>query len=190
MALVSFTSIQNGTSPEASQVNNPLTTIYNEFNGNITAANLASSAVTTPKLADASVTTNKLALGLQSSEVTANESTTSTSYVALTTAQAVTVTVPASGIVLLNFSCYARNTTGGAVMYAGCEISGANTVSLGGFQSTSNEGALLSASFTSLTFSRLITGLTPGSTTFTMKFGVSAGTGSFSGRRLSVIPLG
>ena len=60
MALVSFTSIQNGTSPEASQVNNPLTTIYNEFNGNITAANLASNAVTTPKLADASVTADKL----------------------------------------------------------------------------------------------------------------------------------
>ena len=63
MALISFTSIQNGTSPEASQVNNPLTTIYNEFNGNITAANLASNAVTTPKLADASVTNAKVDFG-------------------------------------------------------------------------------------------------------------------------------
>lgn len=60
MSLISFTSIQNGTSPEASQVNNPLTTIYNEFNGNITAANLASNAVTTPKLAPNAATQDKI----------------------------------------------------------------------------------------------------------------------------------
>jgi hypothetical protein len=60
MSLISFTSIQDGTTAVASQVNNPLTTIYNEFNGNISAANLATGAVTTAKIADANVTSAKL----------------------------------------------------------------------------------------------------------------------------------
>lgn len=42
-------------------MNANLDTIYNEFNGNISAANLASNAVTTAKIADSNVTTAKLA---------------------------------------------------------------------------------------------------------------------------------
>jgi hypothetical protein len=60
MALINFTAIQDGTAPQASQVNNPLNTIYNEFNGNISAPNLANNAVTTPKIADGAVTNEKL----------------------------------------------------------------------------------------------------------------------------------
>jgi hypothetical protein len=63
MSLISFSPIIDGTSPQASQVNNPLNTIYNEFNGNITAANLAADSVTTPKIADGAVTAPKVDSG-------------------------------------------------------------------------------------------------------------------------------
>lgn len=62
MGLISFTQINDGTTSQASQVNNPLNTIYDEFNGNISAANLANNAVTAPKLADGSVTPAKTAI--------------------------------------------------------------------------------------------------------------------------------
>lgn len=44
-----------------SGVNDDFDTIYNEFNGNIAAANLATNAITTAKIADLAVTTAKLA---------------------------------------------------------------------------------------------------------------------------------
>lgn len=47
----------------ASEANADLNTIYNEFNGSIAAANLASNAVTTAKILDANVTLAKLAVG-------------------------------------------------------------------------------------------------------------------------------
>lgn len=51
------------TTISSSQVNSNFSTIYNEFNGNIAAANLATGAVTTAKIADSNVTTVKLADG-------------------------------------------------------------------------------------------------------------------------------
>lgn len=45
----------------SSQVNANFSTIYNEFNGSIAAANLASDSVVTAKIADSNVTTAKLA---------------------------------------------------------------------------------------------------------------------------------
>lgn len=49
------------TTISSSQVNANFDTIYNEFNGNIAAANLASNAVTTAKISDSNVTTAKIA---------------------------------------------------------------------------------------------------------------------------------
>lgn len=60
MGLISFSAIQDGTTATASQVNTPLTTIFNEFNGNITGVNFADSAITTTKIADSSITPAKL----------------------------------------------------------------------------------------------------------------------------------
>lgn len=48
------------TTASASQVNDNFDTIYNEFNGNISAANLATGAVTTTKIADNAVTGDKI----------------------------------------------------------------------------------------------------------------------------------
>lgn len=49
------------TTISSSQVDSNFDTIYNEFNGNIVAANLASNAVTTAKISDSNVTTAKIA---------------------------------------------------------------------------------------------------------------------------------
>ena len=60
MALINITPIQDGTTAQASQVNTPLQTIVDEFNGNISSVNLANGAVTTNKLGDGEVTPAKL----------------------------------------------------------------------------------------------------------------------------------
>ena len=61
---MSTVAIPNTFSPNttisSSQVNANFTTIYNEFNGSISAANLATDAVTTAKIADSNVTTAKI----------------------------------------------------------------------------------------------------------------------------------
>jgi len=49
------------TTISSSQVDSNFDTIYNEFNGNIAAANLANDSVTTTKIADSNVTTAKIA---------------------------------------------------------------------------------------------------------------------------------
>lgn len=49
------------TTASSSQVNADFDTIYNDYNGNISATNLAASAVTTAKIADSNVTTAKIA---------------------------------------------------------------------------------------------------------------------------------
>lgn len=49
------------TSISSSQVNSNFDTIYNEFNGSIAAANLATDSVTTAKIANSNVTTAKIA---------------------------------------------------------------------------------------------------------------------------------
>lgn len=48
------------TTASSSQVNADFDTIYNDYNGNISAANLATGAVSTAKIADGAVTTDKL----------------------------------------------------------------------------------------------------------------------------------
>lgn len=55
------TTFSPNTTISSSQINNNFTTIYNEFNGSIAAANLATNAVTTAKISDANVTTAKIA---------------------------------------------------------------------------------------------------------------------------------
>jgi hypothetical protein len=60
MGLISYSQIQDGTTATASQVNTPLTTIYNEFNGNISGVNFADGAITNTKIANGAVTPAKL----------------------------------------------------------------------------------------------------------------------------------
>jgi len=67
MALVNFTPIQDGTTGVAAQVNNPLNTIYNEFNGNINDANIKTAAnINGNKILDSSLAGTKMDANFQS----------------------------------------------------------------------------------------------------------------------------
>lgn len=64
MAIISVpNTFSANTTISSSEVNANFSTIYNEFNGSITAANLATDAVTTGKIADEAVTTAKIGPG-------------------------------------------------------------------------------------------------------------------------------
>lgn len=59
MSLISFTPVTDGSTASASGVNTPLSTIYNDYNGGITDANIASAAaIATSKLALSSASTS------------------------------------------------------------------------------------------------------------------------------------
>jgi hypothetical protein len=116
----------------------------------------------------------------------ANETTTTTTYVDLaTTTDTVTTTVGASGMVTVHLiSAMANSTTG--FSFTGFAISGANTLAASDPYSIESNG---SSNYTQFGATFLMTGLTPGSTTFKMKYRTSAGTSNFVYRRIAVIPL-
>lgn len=123
----------------------------------------------------------------QAATVATSQTTTSTSYTDLSTAgPAVTAVIGASGIAMVIFSATMANNTGSSVSSVSFVASGANTISAG----TYGLGNTFAANF-SFTSSRAVTltGLTAGSTTFTLKYEVNGGTGTFASREISVIPL-
>ena len=61
MTLITQTLISDGTTIDASDVNTPISTIYNDYNGNITNANIsATAAIAGTKIADASIAISKM----------------------------------------------------------------------------------------------------------------------------------
>lgn len=80
MSNISFTAITDGSAIDASDVNGPLNTIYDDYNGSIDSNNLADNAVTTAKITDANVTMPKIsnpykARAYASGDQTVNDST-------------------------------------------------------------------------------------------------------------------
>ena len=105
--------------------------------------------------------------------------------------ESITVTVPASGQVLLTLT--ARITPSGANVagYMSCDISGANSsfatdsravIRDNGATSTTTGFVQGSATF-------MLTGLNPGNTTFTIAYRVSSGSAAFAERSIIGIPL-
>ena len=146
--------------------------------------NIDSLAITTANLAAASVTPDKLSLGGQNNFVFTDQSTSSTSFTDLATVQSLTVTVGANGLLLVMWSAGLYNVAG--QKYCGVALSGANTVAAGDNESIRNDAATFSGTQSR---ARLFTGLTPGSTTVTLKFRTASGTANFFTRNLTVIPL-
>lgn len=60
MGTISISLPADGTAADVSDYNSPITTIVNEMNGNLNAANLAANSVTTAKIANSSVTASKI----------------------------------------------------------------------------------------------------------------------------------
>lgn len=113
-----------------------------------------------------------------------DQTTTSASYVDLTTVVSCAVTVGASGVLFATWSGGAYNTASAAKMSVA--LSGANTVAANDDWSTDTRN---SAYLYGQAASKVWTGLTPGSTTVTMKFKTAGGTANFFNKSLSVIAL-
>lgn len=142
-------------------------------------------SVVTSNITNGAVTVDKLAAGAGGQFIFTDQSTTSTSFTDLATVgPAATVTIGANGLALVIWA--AGIYTAAAQKYAGVAVSGANTVAASDNEALRND----SASFVGIQErSQLFTGLTPGSTTFTMKYRTASGTANFFSRRIIVIPL-
>lgn len=121
--------------------------------------------------------------------VNTQQGTSSTSYADLATVgPAVTIDVPASGAVRLSFSAEVENNTATQRTYIGFAISGATTTAAADAtgavmrQDTSGDPITIGRSL-------ILEGLTPGSTTFTMKYRVGGGTGDYLNRQINVETL-
>lgn len=186
MSLISVSQAQDGvTGVNAASINTPINTIVNDYNGNITDANIA---------ANAAINQSKIGLallGAQGVSVTAGESTTSTAYTDLaTTSDTVTVTIGSTGMALVSIYALLQNSQGSSISYVSFAVSGANTIAASDLlnleYTTPPSGANFFGAY-GATF--LMTALTGGSSTFKMKYRVNANEGTFGQRRIAVIPL-
>lgn len=123
----------------------------------------------------------------QAAHIATAESTTSTSYVDLSTVGP-SVTVSCGSTVLISIYSSLQCVTASALPHMSYAISGSTTVSATDATAVSFQNATAGQSARiGMTFLR--TGMTPGSNTFTAKYKTSSGTGSFADRRITVVPL-
>lgn len=199
MGTISVSLPSDGSTADVSDYNSPINTIVDEINGNLDNANidaaaaiagskLASGGVGTTQLADGAVTPAKLDLDPGSNTVATSETTTSTSYTDLATVQATTVTVGANGLALVAISSTMSNSNTEVSVWASFAMSGANTLAAADANGITHRQTT-ATSQTRVGMTKLFTGLTPGSTTFTMKFKTIANTGTWLDRNITVIPL-
>ena len=120
--------------------------------------------------------------------VLTSQTTTSTSFTNLATIGP-TITVETGPMALLFSHCQLSN-SGVGQSYAGVEVSGASSIApaLNRSINIDNAAGVVIGAGTSVIYEGGIV-LTPGSNTFTMKYRVSSGTGTFADRRLFVVPL-
>lgn len=122
-----------------------------------------------------------------SASVVTSETTTSTSFVNLTTTgPAATVTTGAQALVM--WSCLLSNNTTNNLAIASVAVSGATTVAASDSWSAGLNG-VTAANTNGLAGWHYFTGLVAGSNTFTVQYRVNGGTGTFSARLISVLPL-
>lgn len=135
--------------------------------------------------------TNAIAARVPSgASVNTSELSASTSYADIpagTVGPAVTVTTGA--MALVGVAAKMQNNTNSVNSKSSYAVSGATTVAAS--DNTAVDMQFAAAATTTLAASRvtLHTGLTPGSNTFTMKYRVTAGTGTFDLRHIFVIPF-
>lgn len=150
----------------------------------ITAAKLSGANLT-----NSTVGPSQLNTGAQGVLVATVETSASQTYLDLTTVtDTVTVTIGVNGLALVALQCQLQNNTAASQTWVSFAISGATAVA------ATDMYALMAIAYTTnavnqLGGSFLVTGLASGSTTFKMKYRVSANTGTFSNRRIAVVPL-
>lgn len=124
---------------------------------------------------------------ISTSRVNTSQTTASTSYTDLATAgPAVTVTTGTRAMVWTN--CQLQNSVDSAGTHASVTVSGASSIGASDAAAISLDG-VLAANPWRLGTCYMFDTLTAGSNTFTMKYRVSAGTGTFHRRHIIVMPL-
>lgn len=126
---------------------------------------------------------------LVTARINTTEATSSTSYVDLTTLGP-EVTVETGGAAIVFFQTAGRNSTGNVNGMAICSVavSGATSQSAANEWSIEISGVNANRPLHCSAF-KLFDDLTPGENTFTLKYRVATGTGSFSHRYIGVMPL-
>lgn len=117
-----------------------------------------------------------------------SETTTATSFANLATVGP-SVTVDTGPYALVLTHCQVENSGAGSA-YAGVEVTGASSIAPAlnrAINVFNSAGTRVGAGTAVLYAGGLL--LTPGSNTFTMKYRVSSGTGTFADRRIVVMPL-
>ncbi len=149
------------------------------------------STVDTAAMKNTTVTPDKLALGAVTALVSTSQTTTSGAYTDLATAgPAVTATIGANGMALVVVSGWTSDTIATAMNYMGFAVSGATTLAaLDTYAANIRVVDNVGGAVNQITASSLVTGLTPGSNTFTAKYRTNAGTATFADRQITVIPL-
>ena len=111
---------------------------------------------------------------------------TSTSYTGLTTVDSVTLTTGTSVLVL-----FSVNTNGSGVLDTSVAVAVSGATTIAAADGVSNAKAITAATANAKYHvgRGVVLTVTAGSNTFTLKYKVSGGTGTFSGRVLAVIRL-
>jgi hypothetical protein len=117
----------------------------------------------------------------------AGQTTTSTSFTDLATVGP-TITLETGTKAIVMITSFLSNNTAGQTNVMGVAVSGASSVAASDGGSLTVYAAAVSAP-QRLTFVSFVTGLTAGVNTFTAKYRVTGGTGSFAERRVLVLPL-
>lgn len=152
---------------------------------------LVDSAVETDKINNGAVTPNKLADETLDGSVTTSQTTTSNSFTDLATVgPSVSVDVGINGKALVSIfsSLQVSASASGNSAYVGFAISGATTVAASIPRALRWQPAVANG-LTQFGATFLVTGLTPGVNTFTLKYAVDGDTATFANRKIAVMPL-
>lgn len=120
--------------------------------------------------------------------VSNTETTTSTSYTTLATIGPVVSSVTTGTQAFVSIGARMSNDTANSESWASFAISGATTVAASDNFALLYRAAAINAPHRA-SACLIVTGLTPGSNTFTMQYRVGGATGTFSNRQLAVIPF-
>ncbi len=169
------------------QANTLLLAVVTVVNG---AVSIGNSSITDARVqASDSLPLTYRPVGAQTNGSSTTTATSYTTALADTIVTSITVNVPTTGTVLVLFSAYAANSVAAGATYLSFSASGANTIAAGANASNETIYNAPNNSFGHVTGQVLLTGLTPGSTVFTLNYKVSANTGTYQGRHITVVPL-
>ena len=150
---------------------------------------LANGAVTTPKLQDGSVTPDKLSTGAARAEVNTSEQTANQFFSDLgTTTDYVSVGIGDNGLAIVSIGAVMAANAINTVVQTGFEVSGSSSVQANDMYSIDTQVYAANAR-QRMAGTFLVTDLTPGPTTFKMKYKVNGNTGTWAGRHIAVVPI-